>query len=74
MASFEVEAYNFIRARSPIGLRALIRKQEIKTGKRFKYQMYYADGYHYAWYLGTETIEQSKDQIKEEITEENKDA
>ena len=68
MASLqEVEAYNYLRARSPVGLRSLIRKHELRTGRRFKYQFYFAAGYHYAWYIGSETIKQTKEQIIEEL-------
>ncbi len=68
MASLtEVEAYNYLRARSPVGLRSLIRKHELRTGRRFKYQFYFAAGYHYAWYIGAETLEQTKKQLVEEL-------
>ena len=70
MASLlEVEAYNFLRAKSPLGLRSLIRKHELRTGRRFKYQFYFADGHHYAWYIGSETIKQTKEQLMEELKE-----
>ena len=68
MASLhEVEAYNYLRAKSPLGLRSLIRKHELRTGRRFKYQFYFAAGYHYAWYIGMETLRQANDQIMEEV-------
>tara|TARA_Y100000004_G_scaffold197343_1_gene271270 strand:+ start:7561 stop:7785 length:225 start_codon:yes stop_codon:yes gene_type:complete len=68
----EVEAYNYLRARSPVGLRSLIRRHELRTGRRFKYQFYFAAGYHYAWYIGSETIEQTKKQLEEETKEKAK--
>ncbi len=76
MASLtEVEAYNYLRAKSPVGLRSLIRKHELRTGRRFKYQFYFDSvaGYHVAWYIGSETIEQTKKQLKEELKEKVKD-
>lgn len=73
MASLvEVEAYNYLRARSPVGLRSLIRKHELRTGRRFKYQFYFAAGYHYAWYIGSETTEQTKKQLQEELKDKAK--
>ena len=68
----EVEAYNYLRARSPMGLRSLIRRHELRTGRRFKYQFYFAAGYHYAWYIGSETIEKTKKQLEEEIKDKAK--
>lgn len=62
----EVEAYNYLRARSPVGLRSLIRRHELRTGRRYRYQFYFAAGYHYAWYIGSETTEQTAKQIIEE--------
>ncbi len=75
MASIvEVEAYNFLRAKSLVGLRSLIRKHELRTGRRFKYQFYFDSvaGYHVAWYIGSETIEQTKKQLAEELKEKAK--
>ena len=69
MASGEVEAYNFLRAKSLIGLRSLIRRHELKTGRRFRYQFYFDSkaGYHCAWYIGHEIINETKKQIEEEL-------
>lgn len=70
MASLtEVEAYNYLKAKSPVGLRLLIRKHELRTGRRFKYQFYFAAGYHYAWYIGSESLAQAQEQIEEELKE-----
>jgi len=74
MASLtEVEAYNYLRAKSPVGLRSLIRKHELRTGRRFKYQFYFAAGYHYAWYIGSESLTQATQQIAEEAKEKAKE-
>lgn len=62
MASLsELQAYNYLRARSPSGLRLLIHRHQIKTGRKFKYQFYFASGYHYAWYYGDETLQEAKE-------------
>ena len=76
MASLvEVEAYYFLRAMSLGGLRSLIRKHELRTGRRFRYQFYFDSvaGYHVAWYIGSETIEQTRKQLTEELKEKVKD-
>ena len=75
MASIEVEAYNFLRAKSLIGLRSLIRKHELKTGRRFRYQFYFdaVAGYHVAWYIGHETLNETKKHLKEELKEKGKE-
>lgn len=47
-----LKTHSYLRSRTAQGLGRLIRLHQAKTGVSYKYQIYFAEGYHYAWYYG----------------------
>jgi len=47
-----IRGYDFLKSRSPEGLRDAIRDHQIKTGNSYKYQIYSDGQNHLAWYFG----------------------
>ena len=60
---------SYLRAKTANGLRLAIKKLENSTGQEYRWDIYYAQGYHYAWYRGDVRVNLNLKEIKEEMNE-----